>query len=70
MVDGDLKIMSENLEKQHRFDDTDTPEFSVAFGCGGIFAYDAKESLLELKPVKSGDSGRFVLISPKLACGH
>jgi hypothetical protein len=61
--------MSENLEKQHSFDDTDdTREFSVAFGCGGIFAYDAKESLLELKSVKSGDSGRFVLISPKLAC--
>jgi len=62
--------MSENLEKQHSFDDTDTPEFSVAFGCGGIFAYDAKENLLELKPIKSGDSGRFVLISPKLACEH
>jgi len=62
--------MSENLEKQHRFDDADTPEFSVAFRCGGIFAYDAKESLLKLKPVKFGDGGRFVLISPKLACEH
>jgi hypothetical protein len=59
--------MSRNPEKQHCFDETEAPEFSIAFGCGGIFAYDAKESLLELKPEKSGDSGRFVLISPKLA---
>ena len=66
--------MRENLEsgnsKERPFDDPDALEFSIAFGCGGIFAYDAKESLLELKPVKSVGSGRFVLISPKLACEH
>jgi hypothetical protein len=54
--------MSENLEngnsKQHRFDDAEKSASRTAFGCGGIFSYDAKEGLRELKPAKSVESGR------------
>ena len=44
--------------KQHGFDDAEKPASRTAFGCGGIFSYDAKEGLRELKPAKSIESGR------------
>jgi hypothetical protein len=53
--------MDESLEngnsKQHSFDDAENSVSRTAFGCGGIFSYDAKEGLRELKPAKSVESG-------------
>jgi hypothetical protein len=43
--------------KRHRFDDAEKSASRTAFGCGGIFSYDAKEGLRELKPAKSVESG-------------